>query len=93
MAGAGIAGDRLGEMDASLVGTAAHRRLDAAMLIAERDFKMEHALAVTIEAEMPGLDDPGMHRADRHLVDLGPGDLEEIDILDGRSPAREPHRL
>ena len=91
--GGGIAGDRLGEMDASLVRAAAQRRLDAAMLVAERDFEMEDALAVAIEAEMPGLDDPGMHRADRDLVDLRAGDLEEIDVLDRRAAAREPHRL
>ena len=47
------------------------------MLVAERDFEVEHALAVAVEAEMPGLDDPGMHRTDRDLVNFGAGDREE----------------
>ncbi len=93
MAGAGIAGDRLGEVDAALVGPAAQRRFDAAVLVSERDFEMEDALAVTIEAKMPGLDDPGMHRANRDFVDFGPGNLKEIDLLDGRAAMRKAHRL
>ena len=48
---------------------------------------MEHPLAVAVEAKMPGLDDPGMHRADRDFVDFGPGNLEEIDVSDGRAAA------
>ena len=39
---------------------------------------MQHLLAGALEAEMPGLDDPGVHRAHRHLVDLAALDLEEL---------------
>src|SRR5260221_1212941 len=46
---------------------------------------MEHLLAVTLEAKMPRLDDPGMHRADRHFVNLFTLDAEEIgDADEGR---------
>src|SRR5438067_12073288 len=91
MAGGGIAGDRLCEIDAALVGPTAQRLLDAAMLISEGDFEMEDALAVTVEAKMSRLDDPGMHRANRDLMDLGPSDLNEIDVGNGRTTACETH--
>ena len=45
-----------------------HQRLDALVDIAEPLFEPHHRLAVGGEAEMPGLDDAGMHRADRNLV-------------------------
>ena len=93
MAGGRIAGDRLGEVDAALVGPAAQRLFDAAVLVSERDFEMEDALAVTAEAKMPGLDDPGMHRANRDFMDFGPGNLEEINLSNGRAATREAHRL
>ena len=67
-------------MDAALVGPAAQRLFDAAMLVSERDFEMEDALAVTAEAKMPGFDDPGMHRADRDFMDLGAGN-QPIDMI------------
>src|SRR5260370_20877236 len=70
MTGGGIAGDRFGEVDAALVGATKQSLLDPAVLITERDFQMEDALAVAAEAKIPGFDDPGMHRADRHFVDL-----------------------
>ena len=73
-----IAGDCLGEVEAAPVRAAAQRPLDAAMLVAERDFQMDHPLAMAVEAEMPGLDDAGMHRTDRDLVDFGAGDREEL---------------
>src|SRR5258708_31434998 len=93
MTGAGVAGNRFGEMDASLVRTAAQRRLDAPMLVAERDFEMKHALAVAVETEMPRLDDTRMHRANRDFVHLSSGYLEELDVLDRFSATREANRL
>jgi len=69
---------------AALIRPAAQRLLNAAVLVSERDFEMEDAFAVAIEAEMPGLDDPGMHRANRDFMDLGPGNLKEIDVFNGR---------
>ena len=42
--------------------------LDSAMLIAERDLQMKHMLAVTLETEVPRLDDAGMNGPDRDFV-------------------------
>jgi hypothetical protein len=93
MADRRVAGDGLGEMDGVLMGPAAQRLLDAAVLVAERDFEMQHALAVAAEAEMPRLDDAGMHRPDRDLVDLLAADPEEIDAADLGPARRETDRL
>src|SRR5207249_4150149 len=65
----------------------------AAMLIAERDFEMDHPLAMAVEPEMAGLDDPGMHRSDCNLMDLGTRDREEIRIADCRAAGWKAHRL
>ncbi len=40
------------------------------MLEAERDLQVEDVLAVALEPEVAGLDDPGVDRSDGHLVDL-----------------------
>ena len=47
---------------------AGHQRLDALMHVAEPLFEPHHGLAIGGEAEMSRLDDAGMHRADRDLV-------------------------
>ena len=67
---AGVARQRLRIVDRALVRPADQRVLDPAVLIAEGDLEVEDVLAVALEAEVPGLDDPGVDRADRHLVDL-----------------------
>ncbi len=54
---------------------------------------MDDALAVTVEAKMPRLDDPGMHRANRDFMNFRSGNLEEIIFLDGRTTARKAHGL
>src|SRR5258706_8721848 len=42
-------------------GTAPHEeRFGAPVLVAEADLQMEHPFAVALEAEVPGLDDPGV---------------------------------
>src|SRR5204863_2390410 len=86
-----VTGNRLGEIQAAPVGPAAQRPFDAAMLVAKRDFEMDHPLAMAVEAEMPGLNDTGMHRADRHLVDLRTGDREELRVTNDWPARREPH--
>src|SRR5205807_7279795 len=63
------------------------------MLITQRDLQMDHPLAMTVEAEMAGLDDPGMHRADRDLVDLGAGNREKFGLADHWAARRKAHRL
>ena len=67
---AGVARQRLRIVDRAQAGSPDQRVLDPAVLIAEGDLEMEDVLAVALEAEVPGLDDPGVDRADRHLVDL-----------------------
>ena len=47
---------------------AGHQPLDALVDVAEPLLEPHDGLAVGGEAEMPGLDDAGMHRADRDLV-------------------------
>src|SRR5439155_17063555 len=83
----------LGEVKAALVGAAAQRALDAAVLVPERDFQMYDPLAVAVEAEMARLDDPGMHRPDGHLMDLGAVNREELGIADRWAAGREAYRL
>ena len=60
-------------------GPAEHGLLDAAVLVAQGDLQVEHLLAVALEAEVARLDDPGVDRADRHLVDLLALDPVEVD--------------
>src|SRR5579863_8897947 len=89
----GVADDGFGEMYAGLVRPAAQRAFDAAVLVPQRNLEMDHTLAVAVEAEMAGLDDAGMHRPHRHLMDLRAGDREEIGLADGRAAARKADRF
>ena len=52
------------------------------MLIAQGDFQVIDGLAVALEAEVARLDDSGMHRADRDLVDLLAFHGEEVGHAD-----------
>ena len=65
-------------MDRALVRPADQRPLDAAMLIAERDFQVKHVLAVALKAKVSRLDHAGVDRADGDLVDLLAVDAEEV---------------
>ncbi len=85
----GVAGERLDVVDGPLVGPADQRALDAAVLVAERDLEVEDVLAVALEAEVAGLDDAGVHRADRDLVDLLALDAVEVGSRRRRA-ARRP---
>ena len=49
---------------------------------------MEDLLAVALEAEVPGLDDAGVDRADRDLVDLLALDPVEVRDADDRCSPR-----
>ena len=75
-------------MDRPLVRPADERSLDAAVLIAERDLQVEDLLAVALEAEVPRLDDAGVNRADRDLVDLL--SLDAVEVRDADRPASRP---
>ena len=78
------------QVDRPLVGAADQGPLDAAMLVAQRDLQVKDLLAVALEAEMPRLDDAGVDRTDRDLVDLLALDPEEVGDADDRSFARPP---
>ena len=65
-----VASQRFGVVNRPFVRAANEGAFDTAMLIAERDFQMEHMLAMTLEAEMARLDDARMHRPHCHLVNL-----------------------
>ena len=78
-----VARDRLDVVDGPLVRAADERPLDAAVLVAERDLEVEDLLAVALEAEVPRLDDAGVDRADRDLVDLLALDAVEVGDADG----------
>ena len=56
---------------------ARHQRLDALVHVAEPLLQPHHVLAIGGEAEMPGLDDAGMHRPDRNLVQAFAFDRQE----------------
>ncbi len=78
MADRRVAGERLGVVDRTRRRPAAQGLLDAAVLVAERDLEVEDLLAVALEAEVSGLDDAGVDRADRDLVDLVALDAVEV---------------
>ncbi len=72
-----VAGDRLGDQHGARRRDGFEQALDAAVLVAEHDLEQQDVLAVGLEPEVPRLDDPGMHRADGHLVHLVARDARE----------------
>jgi hypothetical protein len=58
------------------------------VLIAERDLEVEDLLAVALEAEVAGLDDAGVDRADGDLVDLLAFHAEEVGHAGNRVAVR-----
>ena len=65
-----VARGAAGELRALVERGAGHQRLGALVHITEPLFEPHHRLAVGGEAEMPWLDDAGMDRADRDLVQI-----------------------
>ena len=57
-------------------------RLDAPVLVAQRDFKVQDLFAVADEAEGARLDDAGVDRPDVDLVQRGPFDRVEGVVVD-----------
>src|SRR6185436_15802125 len=72
-----IARDRFGHQHGPIRTRRLQQPLDAAMLVAEHDLEEEYLFTVALKAEVPRLDDAGVHRPDRDLVDLLPLDPEE----------------
>jgi hypothetical protein len=87
----GVAGDGFHLRERGAVRTAEQGGLDAAVLVAERDLEMEDFLAGALETKVAGLDDAGVHRADRDLVHLAPSTRKNSPMA-GRCP-RAPHGL
>ncbi len=68
------------------------RRFDAAMLIAERDFQVQHFFASTLKTEVARLDDARVNGTDGDFVNLTAIDPEEFTV--GRCVAvGAPHGL
>ena len=67
--------------------------LDAAVLVKHPDFEIENSLTNDAETEMPGFDDPGMHRADRNLVDSFAGNLFKYIFVVNRNYFTGNYRL
>src|SRR5439155_13765429 len=61
--------EALGEEQDAVDLRALGRLLDPAVCVEEARLELEYELADPTEAEMPGLDDPGVDGADRHLHD------------------------
>ena len=59
---------------------AGQRLLNAAMLIAERDFQVQHFFARALETEMARFDDARMDRADRDFVNLATVHAEKFAV-------------
>lgn len=57
------------------------KALDAFVRVAEAFLEAHHDLAVGADAEMPRLDDAGMNRSDRQLVDVLSFDRQEAVFL------------
>jgi hypothetical protein len=84
-----VARDAAGELRRALERRARHQAFDAFMDIAEALFQTHHSLAAGGEAEMTRLDDPGMHRADRNLVQmfaLGGEKIVRFRMVEPRAP-------
>ena len=63
-----VAADPAGEFRAAREIGARHQPLDALVNVAEPLLQPHDRLAAGVEAEMARLDDPGMHRPDRNLM-------------------------
>ena len=50
------------------------------MLVAEENLQVVDRLSVTLKTEVPWFDDPRVDRTHRYLVDLLPGDGEEVSL-------------
>ena len=86
-----VAGGARGELCRLRDGRARHQRLDALVHVAEPLFEPHHGLAAGGEAEMSGLDDAGMHRADRNLMQALALDRQElVGVACRRSGVRAP---
>src|SRR5262249_25741170 len=90
MADGCVAGHGFQRVDGPLVRPASEHSLRTAMLIAERDLQVKDLFAVALETEMARLDNAGVNRTDRDLVDFLPLDAVEVGDADDGGLARRP---
>src|SRR6185369_5730803 len=74
MTDAGVPGNCFHLVHGLRVRSADQGLFNAAVLETEGDLQAEDLFAMALETEMPRLDDPGVHRPHRHLVNLIPLD-------------------
>ena len=67
-----ISGERFHKVQGTFVRPACERLLNAAMLIAKRNFQMLYYFPVALKAKMPRFDNAGMYRPDGNFMNLGP---------------------
>ena len=75
-----VAGDGFHLAHRRAMRPARERLLDAAMLVAERDFQMQHFLAVALKTKMARLNDARVNRPDRDFVNLAAFHAEKISV-------------
>jgi hypothetical protein len=73
----GVAGDPLGQLDASREISALEEPFDSFMDEPQTRFYVENGLAHHRESEVAGLDEAGMDRTDGDFIDAGSFDSEE----------------
>src|SRR6185312_2164035 len=72
-----IARDAAGELRTALEAFALHQPFDSLMHVAQAFFEPHHRLAIGGEAEMAGLDDSGVNRSNRNLMEALAFDRKE----------------
>src|SRR5439155_18862262 len=90
VADGGIAGHGFQGVQRPLVRPAYQAALRPTVLVAQRNLQVEDLFAVALEAEVARLDDAGVDRADRDLVDLLALDTVILGDADHRRLARRP---
>src|SRR5690606_16089990 len=93
-----VAADPLGQIDGGGRGPSLEKLFDAFVDEPQPGLEVEDCLADHRKAEMPGLDEPGVHRTNGNLVDARSLDRTEriraVGVAEARSgPGVTPHRV
>src|SRR5579872_2139759 len=75
-----VACDGFHLVDCRLVGSSDERFFNPPMLVAERNFKMQHFFSSALKSKMSRLDDAGMNWANGNFMDFAAADAEELAI-------------
>ena len=71
----GVTGDIFGDKRQSPAIRGLKQIFSPPMLVAQLNLEIEHAFADTVEAEMTGFDNAGMHRSHGHFVNFVSGEM------------------